>query len=209
MMQIPAILLYRPRLVNPLHAIGLLEAHSQTNPDELACLGRYAEGRHLALEIGTHMGVSAAVIAKVLDSEGQLFCADPWELRLGKENPCLTICRRELTRKGVLDRVVFLKGYSYEVESSMPQQLDFIFVDGDHSYEGLERDWGIVLRRLSKSGILCLHDTTIPATEPHRQHGAVDFFNNVIRHHPDFEWLECCYTLNVLRRRQVTTCSKV
>jgi predicted O-methyltransferase YrrM len=204
-MQIPSILLYRPRLVNPLHAIGLLEAHSQTNRDELACLGRYAKGRHTALEIGTHMGVSAAVIAKALSAGGQLFCADPWELRLGKENPCFTICRRELTRKRVLDRVVFLQGYSYEVESSMPELLDFIFVDGDHSYEGLERDWGIVLRRLSRNGILCLHDTTIPAAEPHRQHGSVAFFEETIRQHPDFEWLECCYTLNVLRRRQVTT----
>jgi predicted O-methyltransferase YrrM len=206
-MQIPSALICRPRLINPLHAIGLLDAHSQTNPDELACLGRYADGRRIALEIGTYMGVSAAVIAKALSAKGRLFCADPWELRLGKENPCMTICRRELTRKGVLDRVIFLQGYSHEVETSMPEQLDFVFVDGDHSYDGLKRDWGIVLRRLSLNGILCLHDTTIPAAEPHRQHGSVEFFDKVILVHPDFEWLECCYTLNVLRRRQVTSCS--
>ncbi len=203
-MQIPLVLLYRPRLVNPLHALGVVEAHSQTNADELACLGRHAKGHDTALEIGTYMGVSAAVIAKNLSPEGRLFCVDPWELRLGKENPCLTICRRELTRKGVLKRVVFLRGYSHDVESLMPNEFDFMFVDGDHSYEGLERDWGIVLRRLSTNGILCLHDTTIPAAEPHRQHGSVEFFDKVIRNHPDFEWLECCYTLNVLRRRQRT-----
>jgi predicted O-methyltransferase YrrM len=199
----PPMRLYtRPRLLNPLHAVGMFRPHTQTNQRELACLARHASERRAALEIGSYMGVSACVIAAALNREGKLVCVDPWEPRKGRENPCWTICKRELRRRGVLSRVAFLQGYSHEVEIAMPADLDFIFVDGDHSYAGMERDWGIVLRHLMPGGILCLHDTTAPAAEPHLNFGAVRFFDENLRHHSDFEWLECCYSLNVMRRRR-------
>jgi predicted O-methyltransferase YrrM len=90
-----------------------------------------------------------------------------------------------------------------EVESQLPKQFDFIFVDGDHSFEGLKNDWQIVLRRLSPGGIVCLHDTSVPASEPYRRLGSSAFFDSQIGPHPDFEWIECCHTLNVLRRKKV------
>jgi predicted O-methyltransferase YrrM len=196
----PDPLFRRPRLLNPLHALNLVRAHSQTNPEELACLANYAKGRKLALEIGTHMGVSGATIAKALDPDGKLFCVDPWEPVNGKENPCLSICKRELQRQAVTSRVLLVQGLSHEVEESLPAAFDFIFVDGDHTYEGLKRDWEIVLRRLALNGIVCLHDTTIPSAEPHRRPASVDFFNDVIRYHHEFEWVTSCYSMNVVRR---------
>lgn len=201
MFEPPPALYTRPRLLNPLHALGLLKPFSQTNAMELDCLARYAEGCKLALEIGTFMGVSARVITQALAADARLYCVDPWEIHHGKENPCWTICKRELRRHGLLSRVVFLQGLSHEMESIMPARFDFIFVDGDHSYEGMTRDWGIVLRRLQPGGLLCLHDTTVPEAEPYRQFGTVKFFDEIIRHHAEFEWLECCYSMNVLRRR--------
>ena len=203
MFEAPSLLLTRPRLLNPLHALGLINAFSQTNAMELDCLGRYAAGHECALEIGTFMGVSARVITRALAPGAKLYCIDPWEIHHGKENPCWTICKRELRRHGLLSRVVFLQGLSHEMEAAMSDSFDFIFIDGDHSYEGLKRDWGIVLRHLAPGGILCLHDTTIPEAEPHRNFGTVTFFEEVIRLHPEFEWLECCYSLNVLRRRSL------
>ena len=179
-----------------------MKAHSQTNAQELACLESHARGHHVALEIGTYMGVSAKIITRALAPDGKLYCVDPWEIHHGKENPCWTICRRELQRSGGYERVVFLHGYSHQMEDEMPDKIDFIFIDGDHSYEGLERDWGIVMRRLVAGGTVCLHDTTVPAPEPYRQFGTVTYFDEHIRHHPEFEWLECNYSMNVLRRRE-------
>lgn len=191
----------RPRLLNSLHSLSLVKAQSQTNSEELACLKRFARGHKVAVEIGTYMGVSAAVIAKALTVDGRLYCVDPWEsLPSGKENPCWTICRRELRRNNVLSQIIFLQGFSGEMEEAMPEEFDFIFVDGDHSYSGLQTDWHIVLRHLAPSGIVCLHDTTVPSAEPYRKFGSVAYFDEVIKSHQDFEWLECCYSLNVLRR---------
>jgi predicted O-methyltransferase YrrM len=197
-----SILFRRPRLLRPMHALRLSKAHSQTNALELATLERYARGHTVALEIGTYMGVSAAIISRALSSDGKLYCVDPWEIHHGKENPCWTICKRELQRNGVPERVVFLQGLSHEMENEMPQNFDFIFVDGDHTYEGLERDWGIIMRRLQPGGVVCLHDTSVPQAEPFRQFGSVEFFDQVIRSSQEFEWLECCYSMNVMRRRE-------
>lgn len=197
---LPAWLNRRPRILNVLHAAHLYRAYSQTIAAELECLRKQASGRKAALEIGTHMGVSAGVIAGALAEDGKLVCVDPWESLPGKEHPCFSICRRELGRQGVLAKIEFLKGFSHEVENDMPQQCDFVFVDGDHSYSGLETDWGITLRRLVPGGVVCLHDTTVPPNQPHRNPGSVAYFNEAIKQHSSFEWIDGCHSLNVLRR---------
>lgn len=89
---------------------------------------------------------------------------------------------------------------SQDMEKTMPVEFDFIFIDGDHSYIGFQADWEIVLRRLTRDSILCSHDTTISTAEPDRKYRSIIYFNEVIRHHPKFKWLECCYSLNILRR---------
>lgn len=198
--QPPSTLYRRPTVLNWLHALGLFKAHTQTNDKELSCLASYSKDRKIALEIGSYMGVSAGVIAKTLAPEGRLFCVDPWPRHRGKEDPSWTICRREIRRKCVESRVVFLHGTSWEMQNEMPPQLDFIFVDGDHSYKGLQADWTIVVQKLESGGIVCLHDTTIPAAEPYRQFGSVIFFDEVIRPDQRFTLVECCYSMNVLQR---------
>jgi predicted O-methyltransferase YrrM len=161
----PSALYRRPTLLNWFHFFGLAKAHTQTNSQELACLYLHSHGHKIAVEIGTYEGVSACVIAKGLLPDGQLYCVDPWPPHRRKENPSWTICRRELRRQGVLSRVVFVQRRSQDAEAHLPQQYDFIFVDADHSYEGLEVDWGLVVRRLTPGGIVCLHDTAVPVEE--------------------------------------------
>jgi predicted O-methyltransferase YrrM len=193
-------LLRRPRLANPLHAMGLFEVYTQTTPEELACLERHARGRAAALEIGTYMGASACRIARVLAPQARLYCVDPWERRNGKEDPCLSITRRELRRMGIAGRVQLLRGRSGDVEGSLPSAFDFIFVDGDHSYEGVAIDWAIVLRRLSAGGVVCMHDTSVPETESWRTFGSVRYYDEVVSRHEGFRHLERCYSMNVLER---------
>lgn len=39
------------------------------------------------------------------------------------------------------------------------ESVDFIFIDGDHSYEGIKNDFDIVYKKLSPTGIIAFHDT--------------------------------------------------
>ncbi len=200
----PPVWLYqRPRILNILHAAGLANPHSQMNAIEKACLKRSASGKSKALEIGTYMGVTATIIAESLAPNGKLYCVDPFEKKNNQQNPGLTMALRSLKRKKLLPKVEFLLGFSNEkrIIDMIPAALDFILVDGDHSYEGLENDWEIVKKKLAPGGIVCLHDTTIPSEEPYRNFGSVSYYNDVVKSDADFSHIETVYSMNVLQRR--------
>ena len=151
-------------------------------------------GCKVALEIGTFMGVSAAVIAKCLSDEGKLYCIDPYE---GGE-AIRRIAVRHLARARVPDRIVLVRARSNSPNLELPASFDFAFVDGDHSYEGLHEDWMLVQARLAHGGAACFHDTSVPPGAPC---GAADYFAQHIRSDAGFEHVETCHSLNVMRRR--------
>jgi predicted O-methyltransferase YrrM len=37
-------------------------------------------------------------------------------------------------------------------------EIDFLFIDGDHSYEGVKRDWEMYSTLVRKGGIIAFHD---------------------------------------------------
>lgn len=183
----------RPRIFNALHCLHLVSPVTQTRPEELDCLARHARGRREALEIGTFMGVSAAVIAAALSPAGRLHCVDPYP----GSDAVLRIARRHLARAGVAGRVEFHRGTAASSADRLPQAIDFAFIDGDHSREGLAADWRLVAPRLQPGGVVCLHDTISPPGPPC---GAVDYFREHIRVAPGFSAVESCASLSVVRR---------
>lgn len=200
---VPMWLYRRPRLLNVFHSLGLAKPHSQMTAEEMASLKKHATGKKKALEIGTYMGVSASIIASSMDENGILYCVDPFESKNNKPHPGFLMASRELKRSNSFNKVRFLLGFSNDkkIIDQIPTGLDFVFIDGDHSYEGLKNDWSIILPRITKGGIVCLHDTTIPAKDPSRNFGSVDFFNDVIRADNNFELLETIYSMNVLLKK--------
>jgi len=190
----------RPRLLSPLHRLRLIRPFTGTTGEELDCLSRHAAGRRTAIEIGTHMGVSAGVIASAIASDGRLYCVDPWIRRRFLENPSWVICNRHLRRLGVLQKIEYVRGFSKDVADMLPDFADFIFVDGDHLWSGLETDWHLVLNRLATNGVVCFHDTSVPVTEPERHPESVDFFHDIILASSSFVHAEECHSMNVLRR---------
>jgi predicted O-methyltransferase YrrM len=191
----------RPRVLNLLHWASLANPTSQTVPAELDALERYAAGAGQALEIGTYQGVSAAIIARALAPGALLHCVDPWpETKEGQNNPCWSICQRHLRRSGVKNRIRILRGHSREVASQVPDWLDFAFIDGDHSWEGIKTDWTIVSERMLPGGVVCLHDSFTPASEGWRYPDSCVYFEKVIQNDPRFCLIEAVHSLAVLRR---------
>jgi len=189
----------RPRLINLLHAVHLYPAYSSTTAGELECLARHAKGRRVAIEIGTHMGVSAVAIATALADDGVLYCVDPWPRKNDRENPSWLVCDRELRRNRIADRIRYVRGLSTEVAGSLPDNADFMFVDGDHSRRGIEADWEIVKDKLAVGGVACFHDTSV-AEETTSKLESIDFFREVIANDDAFTHVETRETLNVIRR---------
>jgi predicted O-methyltransferase YrrM len=163
---------------------------------ELDCVAKRAKGATNAIEIGTFMGASASRIAGSLAPEGKLWCVDPYI----NGEAIRAVCIRHLRRQKLLPRIIMVRATSSEAAEQLPTKADFIFVDGDHSWSGIEADWKIVLDRLGSGGVVCFHDTSPRPERPDEKCDSVLFFEQIIRMHPAFQHIETCCTLNVMRR---------
>jgi hypothetical protein len=58
------------------------------------------------------------------------------------------------------NKVVTLhKGYSQDILETFPNEyFDYIYIDGDHSYEGVKKDLIISFKKIKKDGLICGHD---------------------------------------------------
>lgn len=187
----------RPRLYNLLHRLRLIAASSQTHPNERACLCRHIRNAQAAVEIGTYMGLTASEMAAALPQGGLLFCVDPYPGDVAIQQ----IALRTIDRAGQSARIRMVHTDSAGAVAHLPEQVDFFFVDGDHSFEGLQRDWLVVKQLLKPGAIAAFHDTHRVAGAKVHSEGAIRFYDEVIAQDPDFEPLETVLSLNVIRRK--------
>ena len=65
------------------------------------------------------------------------------------------------------DRHTFIKDLSWNVVNDWEQHLDFLFIDGDHTYPAVRRDYLEWTPLLNEGGLLAIHDSRM-----HRPGGA-------------------------------------
>jgi hypothetical protein len=116
--------------------------------------------RFVACEIGSYVGASAAFIAAAASvKSGHVHCIDTWDGRaMEGEEPrdSLAEFRRNTQR---FERFITIhRGESKALAASIPLELDFLFVDGDHSYEGAIADLGLYVPKLKTGAVLLMHD---------------------------------------------------
>lgn len=128
----------------------------------------------VVLEIGSWRGKSSSVIATGLrgKSDARLYCLDPFGADEDPEHQAqyysglvsagedgLETFRKNMDSCGVSDIVAPIKGYSFEIIKSWSTPIDFLFIDANHKYEAVLRDFLLWAPWVKKGGILALHDT--------------------------------------------------
>lgn len=183
-----------------LWSVGLAKAETQTSPAERDAIARHAANRKSCVEIGVWHGVNTRRIREAMHPAGVVTGVDPFlPGRLGFSIP-RRIAVRECARSsnGTLRLV---RKTSREAAASWTESVDFVFIDGDHTYEGLRTDWECWSRHLAAGGIVCLHDSRATAARPIHDAGSVRYTEEAILRDPRFELVEVVETLTVLRRR--------
>lgn len=121
------------------------------------------------LEVGVRRGRSMAQV--VVASPGtRCFGFDMWIPNYaGVDNPGPEFVLNELRKLGGLHAPLLVKGDSHETlprfwaDPDNPQQIDLIYVDGDHTYEGAKKDLDITFAHLSPGGALLFDDISHPS----------------------------------------------
>lgn len=187
-----------------LWTIGLTKAETQTTEAERDALARYAMGRKTVVEIGVWHGVTTSRLRAAMASGGVLYAIDPFPVgRLGFSiQNC--IAHHEVSRiKNGAVRWIRLsgEGAARKMAQELHGRVDFVFIDGDHSYEGLKADWNGWSGLMAVGGVVALHDSRTTATRQISGAGSVQFTNDVVLRDERFELADLVDSLTILRRR--------
>jgi predicted O-methyltransferase YrrM len=185
-----------------LWAIGVARAETQTTEAERRALADAVGGRRRAVEIGVWHGVTTARLKAAMDPAGTLYAVDPFEPgRLGLSFQAL-IARREVARaRGAQVRWVRETGVNAGPIISSEGPVEFVFIDGDHSYDGLRSDWEVWSEQVSGAGVIALHDSVSSAGRPIEDTGSVRFTRERVAVDPRFKRVGVVDSLTLWQRR--------
>lgn len=146
------------------------------------------------MEIGTAMGGTLFLFSKVIPKDSLLISCDlprgdfgggylPWRVLLYKsfamEKQVVRLIRGNSHNIKILQKIKnILKG----------RKLDFLFIDGDHTYEGVKRDFELYKRLVRRGGIIAFHD--IAPQPPEIKCEVNKFWNEVKKKYKYKEFVE-------------------
>jgi len=170
-----------------LHKIGIDKVTTQTSAAEQRVLSAICAKANSIIEIGVFEGYNTREFAISSPFNAQVFAIDPcFKGSLGFSYG-KSIALKEWKRAGISNKISLLEGFSWDVAEKIPDNIDFIFIDGDHSFEGVKKDFQLYSKKISTKGFVALHDARIFEngwTKP--DWGPVRLMNEIII--PSGEW---------------------
>ena len=181
--------------------LGREKPETQTSEREQAKLAELAKGCETICEVGVFEGLNTALMAREMNENGVLFGVDPFFTgRLGLSyHKWITLLH--LQRNLVRNRVKLIECLSQEVGDRVPEALDLVFIDGDHSLSGITADWSVYRKKVKVGGVIALHDSVFDGLNPKVQRmGSHEYYESHIKSDTDFQVIEEVDSLVVLKR---------
>jgi len=113
------------------------------------------------VEIGSYYGASSCFIARGVEGSqtgGRLFCVDTWmndAMTEGNRDTYQQFRNNTLPYGGIITP---LRNRSSEAAELVHTEVNFLFVDGDHSYQGVVTDIQAWFPKLSRDALVIFHD---------------------------------------------------
>ena len=143
---------------------GLIPPRTLHHRGEATLLAELASTAERAVEIGVYEGGSAALVARSLPAHAELHLIDPFgaqpsALRPGQRGTAWA-SRRVVSRAARPTGVtcVWHVAYSQDVGPRWTLPIDLLFIDGDHTEEGVRRDWDLFSVHVRTGGHVAFHD---------------------------------------------------
>lgn len=181
---------------------GLDEPQTQTTQAERDLLATYLPGAKRVVEIGVFECRTTRMLTERADADAVVYGIDTFfSGRLGISWG-ERIARSYNGRHLASGKLRLVAKFSTDVDDDVPTPVDLVFIDGDHSLNGITKDWAYWTDRLKAGGIIALHDTLLtPVKPPAYTLGSIEYFHDHIRHASRFELLRQQDSMSVLRKR--------
>lgn len=116
------------------------------------------------VEIGTYKGGSAICLAK--GTKARVYAVDPHQrskkFKAGPENfpkNSLPYFNKNIKKFGVKDKISPIIKTSAQAAKKWDKPINLLWLDGDHDYEAVRKDFLLWEKYLVTNGIIALHDT--------------------------------------------------
>jgi predicted O-methyltransferase YrrM len=166
-------------------------------------MARHATGRRRLVEVGVWHGVTTKRLRAAMPPDAELWAIDPYVRgRLGVSFPEL-IARREVStvENG---NVRWVRATGAEAAARFRREAaggaDFVFIDGDHSWDGIRADWEAWSELVSPGGVVCLHDSRSSPERAIDDAGSVRYTKAVILQDPRYRRIDEVGSLTVMER---------
>ncbi len=116
----------------------------------------------IVLEIGTAKGGTLFLFSQVASKDAHLISVDlpverdgysnwkvPFYKSFARENQKIELIREDSHLKETFEKIK---------EVLKDRKVDFLFIDGDHSYEGVKKDFEMYSSLVKKNGLIAFHD---------------------------------------------------
>lgn len=135
--------------------------------------GQRAAGKFTVVEVGVYEGDLSQQIAEYCP-QAKIYLVDPWRFfPAGYVDPCnrdqdafdqifKSVCARmagyQTTDLYEDHRVIIIRNTSVAAAEIVPNQLDIVYLDGNHSFDGITEDIATWYPKVKPGGILAGHD---------------------------------------------------
>jgi predicted O-methyltransferase YrrM len=118
----------------------------------------------VCVEIGSARGKSAAYIGMALkeNGRGKLWAIDPHRRTDWNDSDSVDtfeIIAHNLRVLQLTDYVQIVRQTSDDAAKDWNGHIDMMFIDGDHSYAGIKKDWDLFVPHVREFGVVVFHDT--------------------------------------------------
>jgi len=121
----------------------------------------YDDNDLVGAEIGTYLGENAENILKTISIK-KLYLIDSYipyvrvDGVLYDTKLCFPIAKQRLSR--FKQKIRFIKKKSSEAVNDVPDNLDFVYIDGNHIYEHVKEDIELYYPKIKRGGVIGGHD---------------------------------------------------
>lgn len=161
--------------------LGLRGVIGQHTADEDAALAQLSADRRSVVEIGVAEGVSARTLRAAMARDGTLTLIDPYPAGFSGVSLTRLLARLHVGTRGA-PRVRWVRSYSYLAVRNWSDPIDFLLIDGNHSYDACLADFLSWSSYLIVGGRIAFHDARVfPGSWTTPETGSVRVVNEFVR----------------------------